>query len=596
MERANYPIDLHCHTTRSDGADTPEELIENAALAGLKIIAMTDHDIRPPKMIGGKDAVEYAASKGVLLIPGIEVSCETTVEDCHIVCLGCDWKDPYFDELEQSVAESKINGYRKLADKLKESGYDITWEEILDNDGNPIKEEQIQKKMIFELLSRKGYFKTWSDAKLMVKNTPEFNNIAREKPDPLKVIEAVHNCGGITILAHPYLINEPVNLPGETLTREEYIRRLIKGGLNGIEAKYTYSKTSYSGGMAPEEIEQEVKEKYGKCVSIISGGSDYHADTKKGAKAPRNLGECGLKKEEFMENSTLSQLAAQKKRVLELKLKAAQCRLNVLRMVRAGGHGHVGGALSAIDVVTALYFDKMNISPENPKDPDRDRFLLSAGHKCLAQYAVLAEKGFFPKEVLDTYGDLGSHIPGHPDMHKLTGVEANTGALGHGLSIAAGMAMAAKLQKRDYKTYVICGDGELPEGSNWEAAAAAAKFGLDNLVAFVDNNTLQISGRVTDVMNMESIADKFRSFGWAVKEIDGNDMEEITGALDQLPLEEGKPNLILLHTVKAKGLSFGEDKAEYHFWNAVPELLEQAENEIAAQIEQLQQEVKAVTL
>lgn len=306
MGKANYPIDLHCHTTRSDGADTPEELITHAAEAGLKILALTDHDIRPPQKINGMDAVEYAKSKGVVLLPGIEVSCETTVEDCHIVALGCDWNDGFFDELERGVIESKINGYRKLADKLKDAGYDITWEEILENNGNPVKEEQIQKKMIFELLSRKGYFKTWSDAKLMIKNTPEFNQIAREKPDPLEVIKAVHNCGGITILAHPYLINEPVCIPDGMITREDYIRRLIEGGLDGIEARYTYHKTSYSGDMTSDEMEREVKEKYGKEVQIISGGSDYHADNKKGSKTPRELGECGLTVEEFMGNTRLS--------------------------------------------------------------------------------------------------------------------------------------------------------------------------------------------------------------------------------------------------------------------------------------------------
>ena len=164
---------------------------------------------------------------------------------------------------------------------------------------------------------------------------------------------------------------------------------------------------------------------------------------------------------------------ADKKRVIAMQLTAARCRKNVLRMVAAGGHGHIGGAFSAMDVVTALYFDHMHVLPDAIKAPERDRFLLSAGHKCLAQYAALAEAGFFDKSVLDSYGALGSLIPGHPDMHKLPGVEANTGALGHGMSIAAGMAMAAKLQKRDYRVFAICGDGELPEGSNWEAAAAA---------------------------------------------------------------------------------------------------------------------------
>lgn len=285
---------------------------------------------------------------------------------------------------------------------------------------------------------------------------------------------------------------------------------------------------------------------------------------------------------------------ADRKRILELKKAAARCRKNILRMVKAGGHGHVGGALSAMDIITALYFDRMKLDPKNDKAPDRDRFLLSAGHKCLAQYAALAERGFFDQSVLDTYGALASPIPGHPDMHKLPGIEANTGALGHGLSIAAGMALAGKLDNQDWRVYVVCGDGELPEGSNWEAAAAAAKFGLDHLVVFLDNNGLQISGRVTDVMNMEPIGSKFKSFGWYVIEIDGNDMEQIVDTLDNLPYGQGRPMLVLCHTIKAKGLSFGEDKAEYHFWNADPLLLEKAQEELSSQLEDLCQELEAM--
>lgn len=285
---------------------------------------------------------------------------------------------------------------------------------------------------------------------------------------------------------------------------------------------------------------------------------------------------------------------ADRKRILELKKAAARCRKNILRMVRAGGHGHVGGALSAMDIITALYFDQMKLDPGNDKAPDRDRFLLSAGHKCLAQYAALAERGFFDQSVLDTYGALASLIPGHPDMHKLPGIEANTGALGHGLSIAAGMALAGKLDHQDWRVYVVCGDGELPEGSNWEAAAAAAKFGLDHLIVFLDNNGLQISGRVTDVMNMEPIGSKFKSFGWYVIEIDGNDMEQIVDTLDNLPYGQGRPMLVLCHTIKAKGLSFGEDKAEYHFWNADSLLLEKAREELSSQLEDLCQELEAM--
>lgn len=275
-------------------------------------------------------------------------------------------------------------------------------------------------------------------------------------------------------------------------------------------------------------------------------------------------------------------------RVIELQILAAKCRKNVLRMVRAGGHGHVGGALSAIDIIAALYFEKMLIDPEHPKMEGRDRFLLSAGHKCLAQYAVLAERGYFDKTVLDTYGALGSVIPGHPDMHKLAGIEANTGALGHGMAIASGMAMSAKMDGLDFSVYSVTGDGELPEGSNWEAAAAASKFKLDNLTVFVDYNHLQISGDVTDVMNMEPIDKKFIDFGWAVRIIDGNNMTEILDALEALPFEKGKPNLILCKTVKAKGLSFGENKAAFHFWDATEELLCQAEQELDLYIEELE--------
>ena len=178
-----------------------------------------------------------------------------------------------------------------------------------------------------------------------------------------------------------------------------------------------------------------------------------------------------------------------------LEQTAIRCRMNVSRMMRASGHGHVGGTFSAMDIVTALYFYKMRVKPDEPGWEDRDRFLLSAGHKSMVQYAVLAEKGYFPKEWLDTYGAVHSRMPGHPCMHKLPGVEANTGALGHGLSIAAGMALGLKLDGKDSNVYTILGDGELAEGSNWEAAAAAAHHKIDNLTALVDFNGLQISGK-----------------------------------------------------------------------------------------------------
>lgn len=285
-----------------------------------------------------------------------------------------------------------------------------------------------------------------------------------------------------------------------------------------------------------------------------------------------------------------------KEQLIGLKQKAVACRLSILRMLRASGHGHVGGAMSATDIVTALYFYKMKVDPGDPARADRDRFILSAGHKCLVQYAALCEKGFFPKDVLDTYGQLGTKIPGHPDMHKLPGVEASTGALGHGLSIAVGMALSMKLDKKDSRVYVVMGDGELPEGSNWEAAAAAAHHNLDNLVLFVDFNGLQISGKVQEVMDMTPIADHFKAFGWETIEIDGNSMEEVVDVLDRVPLKSGKPTAIVAHTTKAKGISFGEGDVAFHFWSPTAEELDRAEEELkqlALHYEKELEEVKA---
>lgn len=267
-----------------------------------------------------------------------------------------------------------------------------------------------------------------------------------------------------------------------------------------------------------------------------------------------------------------------------LERKAVLCRLNVCRMLKAGGHGHIGGAFSAMDIVTALYFYQMKLRPEEPQWRDRDRFLLSAGHKCLAQYAALAERGFFSKDVLDTYGTMHSVLPGHPSMHKLPGVEANTGALGHGLSIATGMAWGLRLEGSLARVYVIMGDGELAEGSNWEAAVAAAHHKTDNLTAFIDYNGLQISGRVEDVMDFAPIADKFKAFGWAVEEIDGNNMVEIVEALETLPFVAGKPSLIIAHTVKSKGFAEAEGKASYHYWNPSAEDCARLEAELKAEL------------
>jgi transketolase len=268
------------------------------------------------------------------------------------------------------------------------------------------------------------------------------------------------------------------------------------------------------------------------------------------------------------------------KEELDLKQKALQIRKNVLRLIKAGKSGHVGGALSSADIIAALYFKLMRVDPKNPSWRERDRFVLSAGHKCLALYAALAERGYFDASVLDTYGALGSKLPGHPDMYKLPGIETNTGALGHGLSISGGMALGLKMDKIDARVYVLMGDGELAEGSNWEAAAAASHHELDNLLVFVDRNTLQISGRTVEVMSYEPLDARWAAFGWSVRQINGHDMKQIVDNATDIPFEKGKPSVIISNTVKSKGFSFAEDKVNYHYWKATPGEIQQAENDL----------------
>jgi transketolase len=269
-----------------------------------------------------------------------------------------------------------------------------------------------------------------------------------------------------------------------------------------------------------------------------------------------------------------------KDKKIELEKIAVKNRRNVLRLMKAGRMGHIGGALSAIDIMTALYFKIMRVDPQNTHRPQRDRFILSAGHKCLALYATLAEKGFFNHAILDTYGSLCSRLGGHPDMYKVPGVETNTGALGHGLSIAGGMAMGLKMDELDARVYVIMGDGELAEGSNWEAASAASHHKLDNLLVFVDRNHLQISGPTVDVMNYEPLDKRWEAFGWSARQIDGHDLQQIVENATDLPFEKGKPSVIIADTVKSKGLSFAENRADFHYWKATDEDLEIAEREL----------------
>ena len=243
---------------------------------------------------------------------------------------------------------------------------------------------------------------------------------------------------------------------------------------------------------------------------------------------------------------------------------ARKVRTDIIHMVHSAGSGHPGGSLSAAEIVTALYFKEMNIDPANPKMENRDKFVLSKGHAAPVQYAVLAERGYFPVEDTLQLRKLGSTFQGHPNMHKVPGIEMSTGSLGQGISVCVGMAMANKLDKNPGRIYTLLGDGELQEGLVWEAAMAAAHYGLDNLVAIVDNNGLQIDGKNDDVMKVNPIDEKFRAFGWNVVEIDGHDFEEIFNAFDNARACQGKPTVIIAHTHKGRGVSFMEDNAGWH--------------------------------
>jgi len=268
--------------------------------------------------------------------------------------------------------------------------------------------------------------------------------------------------------------------------------------------------------------------------------------------------------------------------VKELAKQARELRRRVIEMLGEAGSGHPGGSLSAADIITVLYWHEMNIDPARPDWPDRDRFVLSKGHAAPILYAALAEKGYFPVEDLKTLRKLGSHLQGHPDSNKTPGVEVPTGSLGQGLSIANGMALAAKMDGRDYRVYALLGDGEIEEGMVWEAAMTSAHYKLDNLVAIVDNNNLQIDGDVRDVMGVDDIAERFRSFGWYALDIDGHCIGQIIAALRLARGIKGKPTVIVAHTVKGKGVSFMENQVGWHGNAPSKEQTEAALAELAA--------------
>ncbi|WP_101913087.1 transketolase [Megasphaera vaginalis (ex Bordigoni et al. 2020)] len=248
----------------------------------------------------------------------------------------------------------------------------------------------------------------------------------------------------------------------------------------------------------------------------------------------------------------------------QLAQHAAHVRTNVVKMLTEAKSGHPGGSLSIVDILQVLYFETMHIDPKNPKMADRDRFVLSKGHSAPGLYATLVERGFFPEDELWKLRKCNAMLQGHPDMKHTPGVDMSTGSLGQGLSAANGMALAAKLDKADWRVYAICGDGEIQEGQIWEAAMSSAHYQLDNLTVFIDHNKLQIDGANEDVMSVMPIAEKFRAFGWHVLEISGHDFDAIRSALALAKNTKGRPTAIVAETVKGKGVSFMENEVGWH--------------------------------
>jgi transketolase len=269
-------------------------------------------------------------------------------------------------------------------------------------------------------------------------------------------------------------------------------------------------------------------------------------------------------------------------KVEELRRRAYANRAQALTMIHRAGLGHAGGDLSSMDILTTLYGAVLRVDPARPADPDRDRFFMSKGHCTGALYSTLAEAGFFPREELATYMQPLSRLNGHPDRKSTPGVETNTGPLGHGLPVAVGTAIAAKLQGASWRTFVLTGDGELQEGSNWEAAMAAAHYGLDNLTLIVDRNRLQQGDGTETTNHLEPLAEKWRAFGWAVREVDGHDYAALLEAFRSLPFKIGRPNCLIAHTHKGQGVSFMRDQVGWH--HRVPN-----EEELSAALRELRE-------
>lgn len=270
--------------------------------------------------------------------------------------------------------------------------------------------------------------------------------------------------------------------------------------------------------------------------------------------------------------------------IKELKDKARILRRHIVRMIGEAGSGHPGGSLSAADIISVLYFKVLNIEPSDPYNPDRDRFVLSKGHAAPALYAALAERGYFPVEDLWTLRKLNSPLQGHPDMTRAVGIEMSTGSLGQGLSAANGMALAARVTKKDYRVFVMLGDGEMQEGQVWEAAMTASHYKLDNVIGFLDYNGLQIDGPIEQVMSSLPISSKWKAFGWHVIEIDGHDIEQIWNACQEGFSVKDRPVMIICKTIKGKGVSFMENKAEWHGSAPNAEQVEQALKELESEV------------
>jgi len=266
----------------------------------------------------------------------------------------------------------------------------------------------------------------------------------------------------------------------------------------------------------------------------------------------------------------------------ELSSIARQIRLDVLDMIYHAGSGHLGGSLSCADILATLYFRQMRLAPAEACWPERDRFLLSKGHAAPALYSVLSLKGYIPRDELLSLRTLNSRLQGHPDCKKCPGVDIGAGPLGHGVSVGVGMALAGRLDRQDYRVYVLLGDGELQAGVIWEGAMAAAKYGLDKLIAIVDNDNVQLDGFVNDIMPIEPLADKWRAFGWDVLETDGHDVQALSRAFDAATELHGRPICIIAHTIKGKGVSFMENKSAWHGRVPTPDEYAQARRELEA--------------